>query len=128
MKKNNKTITNPDELNKNLQYSSPLTWTVLSLVVLLLVSFFTWSFVYKIKVKVDGRANISAHQVTLRVEESSLNKLAQGQKVYISGLEGEILSFKDEQIVVSNFNLDDGEYDYYVVIKEVRPIDFLFSR
>ena len=127
MKKNNKSITNPDDLNKNLQYSSPITWIVLSLVVLLLVSFFIWSSIYKIKVKIDGKANINAGQVTLHVEESSLSKLEKGQKVYISNIEGQILSFNDDQPVVSSFNLNDGEYDYYIVIKEVRPIDFLLS-
>lgn len=127
MKKNNKSITNPDELNENLQYNSPITWIVLSLVMLLLLAFFSWSFIYKIKIKIDGKANINDCQVALRVEESSLNKLKIGQKVYISGIEGQILSFNEEQPVVSNFDLDDGEYDCYILIKEARPIDFLLG-
>ena len=128
MKKKNKSITNPDELNKNLQYSSPITWIVLSSAVLLLVAFFTWSLIYKIKVKITGIANIVSGTVTLQIDESKLNKLKEGQKVYISGLEGQILSFNDNQPVVSSFALDDGEYDYYIVIKETRPIDFLLDK
>lgn len=128
MKKKNKSITNPDELNKNLQYSSPITWIILASVVLLLLGFFIWSCIYKIKEKLTGTANITAGQVTLVVEEKSLNKLAVGQKVYIAGLEGEILSFNDNQPVVSSFTLDDGSYEYYIVIKEMRPVDFLLSK
>ena len=128
MKKKNKSITNPDELNKNLQYSSPITWIVLSSAVLLLVAFFAWSLIYKIKVKITGVANIVSGTVTLQIDESKLNKIKEGQKVYISGLEGQILSFNDNQPVVSSFALDDGEYDYYIVIKETRPIDFLLDK
>ena len=126
MKKNNKSITNPDELNKNLQYSSPITWAVLTTAVLLLLGFFVWSLLFKIQTKLTGTADVNAGQVTLHVESSSLKKLKQGQKVYISGIEGEILSFNDKQPVVSSFTLDDGEYDYYIVI-EMKPIDFLLK-
>ena len=127
MKKNNKTITNPDELNKNLQYSSPVTWIILTVVILLLLGFFIWSCIYSVKVKISGMANIAKGQVTLVVEEKSLSKLQVGQKVYIAGQEGEILSFKDELPVVSSFSLNDGDYEYYIVIGEKKPVDFLLG-
>ena len=127
MRKKNKSITSPEELNKNLQYSSPLTWIILTSVVLLLLGFFAWSFLFKIKEKVSGTANISNGEVTLVVEEKSLDKLKVGQKVYISDLEGEILSFSDNKPVVSSFSLADGDYEYYVVIKEIKPVDFLLG-
>ena len=128
MKKNNKTITNPDELNKNLQYSSPITWIILTSVVLLLLGFFVWSCIYSIKIKITGMANINEGQVTLVLEEGSFNKLQVGQKVYIAGQEGEILSFKDNQPVVSYFSLQDGNYEYYIVIEEKKPVDFLLGK
>ena len=127
MKKNNKTITNPDELNKNLQYSSPVTWIILTVVILLLLGFFIWSCIYSVKVKISGMANIAKGQVTLVVEEKSLSKLQVGQKVYIAGQEGEILSFKDELPVISSFSLNDGDYEYYIVIGEKKPVDFLLG-
>ena len=126
MKRKTKTITNPDELNENLQYSSPATWIVLSSVVLLLVGFFIWSCLCQITVKVTGAASIHSGQVSLVVQKSSLPKLEVGQKVYIAGLEGEILSFIDGQPVVSDFSLEDGDYTYYVVIKKAKPVEFLF--
>ena len=127
MKKRVKSIANPDELNKNLQYSSPITWIVLIAVTLSLVGFFVWSFLYKIQVKLTGTADIASGVVTLHIEEGKINELKQGQKVYISGQEGQILSFNNDEPVVSTFTLDDGVYDYYIVIKEVRPIDFLLN-
>lgn len=128
-KKKNVNISNPDELNKHLQYSSPVTWIVLSAVLLLLAGFFTWSVLFKFVVKITGTATISSGQVTLNIQPSSLRKLQVGQKVYISEKEGEILSFdENDQPVITNFAIDDGEYPYYVVIKIARPIDFLISK
>lgn len=130
MKKKNKTITNPDELNKSLSYSSPITWITLSTVILLLIGFFVWSFIYKIQIKVSGLATINSGNVTLHVDDSDLSSLKQGQYVYISGQKGEILSINesDKQPVVSSFSLDDGEYNYYIVIGEKKPIDFWFDK
>ena len=125
MKRKTKNITNPDELNENLQYSSPATWIVLGLAVILLVGFFVWSCLYQITIKVSGAATIHAGQASLVVEKSSLQKLEVGQKVYIAGLEGEILSFDEGQPVVSSFSLEDGDYSYYVVIKKAKPVEFL---
>ena len=128
-KKKNVTISNPDELNKHLQYSSPATWIVLSAVLLALVGFFIWSVLFKFALKVTGTATVSSGQVTLNIQPSSLRKLEVGQKVYIAEKEGEILAFdENDQPVISNFAVDDGEYPYYVVIKITRPIDFLISK
>ena len=127
MKRKPKTINSPDELSKTLSYSSPATWITLISVILLLAGFFVWSFVYKIKVKVSGTATITSGSVTLRVDEKDLGSLKEGQKVYISGIEGQIVSFNDNQPVVSSFQLNDGDYSYYIVVKEMKPIDFWFQ-
>lgn len=128
MKKRVKNITTPDELDRNLQYSSPITWMILSFAVVLLIGFFLWSFIYKFNLKITGSANIENGIAILHINETKLNELKEGQKVYISGQEGVILSFNNKQPVVSSFALDDGEYDYYIVLKEMRPIDFLLDK
>ncbi|MCR5491267.1 MAG: hypothetical protein K6F32_03970 [Bacilli bacterium] len=127
MSKKKKRITNPDELSKTLSYSSPATWVVLISVVIALAGFLVWSFVYTIQVKVTGTATLSGGVATLRVKDSDLKSLKEGQKVYISDLEGEIVSFTDNQPVVSSFDLNDGEYSYYVVVDEIKPIEFWVS-
>ena len=121
-------ISNPDELNKHLQYTSITTWIVLGAVILSLAGFFTWSFVYKIQEKITGKAAISSGAVSLTIEESQKPLLAAGQKVYIADKVGEILSINDGNPVVSLFDLEDGSnYTYTIVVKEMRPIDFLIK-
>ena len=93
-----------------------------------LAGLFVWASIYKIKFKLTGMANVSAGQVTLiDFEASSLEKLEAGQKIYISGIEGEILSIEDNQITFSSFPLEDADYPYYIVLREAKPIDFLLK-
>ena len=127
-KKEKIAINNPDELNKHLQYTSITTWIVLGAVILSLAGLFTWSFVYKIQEKITGKASISSGAVTLTIEESQKPRLAVGQKVYIADKVGEIKSIDDGNPVVSLFDLEDGSnYTYTIVVKEMRPIDFLIN-
>lgn len=129
MKKNVTSITNPDDLDKALKHTSPFTWISLGIVAALLMAFFAWSLIYKIAIKITGIANANSNEITLHVEESRLNELAVGQKVYINDKNGEILSIKDDgQPVVSNMNLEDGEYTYSIVLKEVHPFEFLIGK
>lgn len=129
MKKNVTSITNPDDLDKALKHTSPFTWISLGIVAALLMAFFAWSLIYKIAIKITGIANVNSNEITLHVEESRLNELAVGQKVYINDKNGEILSIKDDgQPVVSNMNLEDGEYTYSIVLKEVHPFEFLIGK
>ena len=128
MKKQQVRISNPDELNKHIQHTSLISWLVLGLTIILLVAFFSWSIIYKMKVKLTGKAQITSGAVILNINKADLNKVAVGQKVYIENLEGEILSFLDNQPVVTSFALSDGEYTYTLVLKEARPIDFLLGK
>ena len=74
-----------------------------------------------------GLADVYQGVVTLHIDETRVNELEKGQKVYIADQEGEILSITNSEPVVSTFTLEDGKYDYYIVTKEVRPIDFLLK-
>ena len=129
MKKHKSNISSPEELNKHLQKNSPMTWIVLFLVIAILLGFFVWSFLFKMKIKLTGKATVQDHVVTLHVKDTDLSKLAVGQTVYILDQEGKILSFNDDkQPVVSSFNLEDNEYTYKVFIGEKRPIEFLIGK
>ena len=125
MKKHTKSITNPDELNKNLQYSSPLTWIILSIIFFLLVGFFMWSCLYKIQITLSGNAIIDDGVATLHVERRHIRDLKEGQKVVIGDQEGEILSIEDGVPTLTTFSLEDGEYKYLIYVKETTPIQFL---
>lgn len=125
MKKEKISIANPDELNKHLQYTSPTTWIILGIVMALLLSFIVWSCIFKIKIKITGTASINNNEVTIHIEEADKNKIEVGQKVYISNLEGEIKEIVNDEPVITTFELPNGDYSYYIVIKEMKPIDFL---
>ena len=129
MKKEQASVSNPDELNKYLQKSSVIFWLILGVVASLLLAFFIWSMIYKVKVKVSGLANISGGEVSLHVEEKSLKQLEIGQIVHIQDQELEISSFDDnKQPILTKSTLGDGEYPYYIVIKEVAPIVFFIGK
>ena len=129
MKKERARVSNPDELNKYLQKSSFAVWFILGIVVSILLSFFVWSMIYKVKVKISGLADVSSGEVTLHVEEKSLKQLEIGQKVYIQNQELEISSLDDNrQPTLTKSTLEDGEYPYYIVVKEVKPIEFLIGK
>lgn len=129
MKKERASVSNPDELNKYLQKTSFVVWFILGIVVSILLSFFVWSMIYKVKVKISGLADISSGEVTLHVEEKSLKQLEIGQKVYIQNQELEISSLDDNnQPTLTKSTLEDGEYPYYIVVKEIKPIEFLIGK
>jgi hypothetical protein len=126
MKKNKVSITNPEELEKNLQYTSPVTWITLSIVTCLIAALLVWACVFKIQDKISGKATIKSGEATLVLDSKVKSKLKVGQSVYISDLEGEILTFNDNEPVISCFDLADGEYEYSLVI-EVKPIEYLIK-
>ena len=128
MKKQNVSISNPDEFNKRLQHTSPGTWIILGAVVAILVAFFVWACTFTLVDKVTGLANIVGGQVALQLRSEDLDRLMVGQKVYIEDKEGEILSVTDETATVTTFELSDGEYNYTIIVREMKPIDFLIGK
>lgn len=128
MKKTPPNISNPDELNQHLQRTSVSTWIVLGVVIALLLSFFSWSIIQKVPLRLSGIATLENQKAVLKVEEEDVKKLAIGQKVVISGIEGSILLFPDGIPLAGDFDLDDGEYPFTVVYREIRPIQFLFEK
>ena len=131
MKKTKAVITNPEDLNKYLQYTSPVTWIVLVSVILIFAGFFVFASLFKMQVKLNGVANIVDSVVALNVKEESLSKLKEGQYVYFTGtdVKVQIMSFYENgQPKVDNVSLDNGEHPYYIVLEEIRPISFLIGR
>ncbi|MBE6134581.1 MAG: hypothetical protein E7179_01045 [Erysipelotrichaceae bacterium] len=126
MKKPAPSISNPDELNKRLQRTSPVAWVSLAVCVLAMAGFLAWSFLYRFQERIVGSAHIDNGQATLVVDASKKNKLAVGQKVYIAEQVGEIVSLNNDNLVVSSFSLPNGDYTY-TIVREVRPVDFLIG-
>lgn len=127
-KEKNIRITSPDELDKHLQSSSPVTWIVLGATIAAMLAFFVWSCIYKLPIKLSGSATVEAGQATLVVDAADKDKLAVGVKVYILDQEG-VVSIVNDEPVVTNLTLADGSYTYRtdIVIREIHPIDYLIK-
>ena len=128
MKKENQNISNPDELNKILQKTNPLVWITLGIVLLVLVLLLVWSVITTLEIKTHGTANVKSQMASIYVDEAKADGIDVGDKIYISDKEGEIVGVEnDGHYTSSNIQLDDGEYDAYIVVKEIRPIEFLLG-
>ncbi len=128
MKKENQNISNPDELNKILQKTNPLVWITLGVVLLVLVLLLVWSVITTLEIKTHGTANVKSQMASIYVDEAKADGIDVGDKIYISDKEGEIVGVEnDGHYTSSNIQLDDGEYDAYIVVKEIRPIEFLLG-
>lgn len=128
MKKENQNISNPDELNKILQKTNPIVWVTLGVVLLVLILLFAWSIVTTLEVRVHGNANVKSQVATVYVEETETSNVEIGDKIYISDKDCEIVNAEsDGHYTSSAIQLDDGEYDAYIVVKEIRPIEFLLG-
>lgn len=128
MRRENQNISNPDELNKILQKTNPIVWVILGIVLLVLVSLCVWAILTTLEVKVHGTANVTSQVASIQVNEEDVSKVKAGNKIYISDKEGVIASAdNDGRFTSSVIQLADGEYDVYVVEKEIRPIAFLMG-
>ena len=127
MNKTVEKISSPDDLNKFLKHTSPATWIILGLSICLLLGLIISAFFVRITDKIQGIANVKDGEVTLVISESNKRKLEEGQKVYILDQIGVIDSVTNYVPVISGFDLDDGEYNYTINVKEIRPIDFLIK-
>lgn len=128
MRRENQNISNPDELNKILQKTNPIVWVILGIVLLVLVSLCVWAILTTLEVKVHGTANVTSQVASVQVNEEDVSKVKAGNKIYISDKEGVIASAdNDGHFTSSVIQLADGEYDVYIVEKEIRPIAFLMG-
>ena len=125
-KPSKKRISRPEELNAYLESTTPFPWIAFSLAILALIGFFLWGSIAKIPMKLKGEASLVNGSVTLHIEEKRLPECKVGQKVYIAEEVGEIIAIQEDgQPIVSNFaNLPDGKYEYTILLKEVRPIEY----
>ena len=128
MKKENVTISSPDELNAHLQSSSPVTWIALGTVIALVLGLFVWSGVYELPIMISGAASVTNGIASLTVEERAKDKLEAGQIIYILDKDGYLSYDEDNNPVVLNINLSDGQYTYRTdtELEKIRPIQYLF--
>ena len=128
-KKVNKNISGPEELDKILKRTNPVVWIVLGAHILLLLIFFLWTILATIEQKVEMTAVVSDQNVAIYSEEESVKSIAAGQKVYIDDEAGTVLSVEDDgTVLISDMPLKDGAYKCTIVIREIKPVEFLMNK
>lgn len=128
-KKVNKNISGPEELDKILKRTNPVVWIVLGAHILLLLNFFLWTVLATIEQKVEMTAVVSDRSVAIYSEEESVKSISAGQKVYIEDEAGTVLSVEDDgTILISDMPLKDGAYKCKIVIREIKPVEFLMNK
>ena len=120
-------IASPEELNEKLQHSSVWTWLVLGISFLLLGGVFGWAAFGTVEMKAYGTADLVSGVATLHLDEKDASKVAVGQCVYIEGKQGEIYDVSSLPLA-KQFDLPDQEYSFYVVVKQMKPIEFLWGK
>lgn len=128
-KKVNKNISGPEELDKILKRTNPVVWIVLGVHILLLLNFFLWTIFATIEQKVEMTAVVSDRSVAIYSEEESVKSIAAGQKVYIEDEAGTVLSVEDDgTVLISDMPLKDGAYKCKIIIREIKPVEFLMNK
>ena len=129
MKDENISITSPDELDKHLRSSSPVTWIILFATIAAMLAFGVWSCVYELPIKLSGAATVENGEATLVVNEEDKDKLVAGKQVYILDKPG-VVTYVEGTPKVLNLDLADGRYTYRtdIELKKIHPIEYLFNR
>lgn len=127
-KDTNRRISGPEELDKILKRTNPLVWIVLVGNVVLLLLFFLWAILGTVKQETEMTAIVSEGSVSIYAGDN-IGQVKEGQKVYIEGETGTIVSVTDDgTILISDMPLDDGAYTCNIVIREIKPIEFLLDK
>ena len=120
-------VSSPEQLDKYLRSTKPITWIILFSIVFSLVGFFIWASVAKITYKITGTAHIRGGETTLIIKEERKFELKAGQIIHIADQERTITEVKDGYPIFLPFALEDNDYQYYIVTKQIRPIEYLIK-
>ena len=124
-----KRISSPEKLNDYLKATSIITWILLGIIIFCLLGIFIWANFAKITFKIEGNATIDGGVIVLEIDEKRLDELEAGQVVYIGSSEGVIESIEEgNNPVISGINLEDGNYEYTIILKTIHPIEYLLNK
>ena len=122
-------LQSPEQLNDYLHVTNVGIWAVLTVVILLLASFFAWASLGKLETTVAAKASIQAGTARITVIENA--QVTPGMTVRIEGAEFRVSEVEKDElgltVVYAPVNLTDGNYDAVIVIESISPISFLLT-
>ncbi|MBR6172840.1 MAG: hypothetical protein IKQ49_06670 [Eubacterium sp.] len=122
-------IASPEQLNDYLRTTKPGAWILLSVIILVLVAFFSWASIGRLETTVPGKAAVE--EGNARIIILSDMDVSVGMTVRVGESEFTISSVdRDENgypIANAPVTIPAGNYDVEIVVESISPISFLFS-
>lgn len=122
-------IASPEQFNDYLHVTNAGVWVFLSVVILLLVAFISWSALGTLETTVGARAAVSDGTARITVLENA--EVASGMTVRMGNSEFRISEVtRDEMgltVAFAPVNLANGNYDAVIVVETLSPISFLLA-
>ena len=122
-------IAAPEQLNDYLHVTNVGVWALLTVIILLLVAFFSWASLGKLETIAAAKATIQDGTAQITVVENA--EITIGMTVRMGDAEFRVSDVgKDEMgftVAYSPVNLPDGNYDAEIVVETLSPISFLLT-
>ena len=122
-------IASPEQFNDYLHVTHAGVWVFLSVIILLLAAFISWSALGKLETTVSARAAVT--DGTARITVLGNAEVVSGMTVRMGDAEFRISEVtKDEMgltIAIAPVNLANGNYDAVIVVETLSPISFLLA-
>ncbi len=122
-------IASPEQLNDYLHVTNVGVWALLTIIILLLVAFFSWASLGKLETTAAARATVQDGTAQITMLEYA--EVVSGMTVRMGDAEFRLSEVtKDETgfaVAYAPVNLVNGNYDAVVVLETVSPISFLLT-
>ena len=122
-------ISSPEQLNDYLHVTNVGVWALLTVVILLLVAFFSWASIGRLDTIASAKAAVrdGTAQITV-LEYAEINA---GMTVRMGDAEFRISDVGQDEtgftVATAPVNLPDGNYDAEIVVETLSPISFLLT-
>ncbi len=122
-----KHISSPEQLTGYLKVTSPGVWIVLAAVFFLVVGIIVWGFAGHIEMTKPAVAVVSDHKA--RIVTSDNEAIDDGAIIWIENRQYQYIKNADDDgnIAEVETQLPDGNYEAYIDLGRMHPIEFLFT-
>lgn len=127
-----KRVSSPEQLNEYLHVTSPASWVVFGVAILLIVSLLIWSSVTAVESYAAGKAVVEDGVLTLTFNDAKkAENIEIGMNVRVGDTMTPVMSIGQDSdgnvFAVADTKLPDGSYEARVGYKSTQIIELLFN-
>ena len=127
-----KRVSSPEQLSEYLHVTSPTSWVVFGVAVLLIVSLLIWSSVTAVESYAAGNAEVQDGVLTLTFDDAKkAENIEVGMNVRVGDTMMPVMSIGQDSdgnvFAVADTNLPDGTYEARVGYKSTQIIELFFN-